>query len=488
MRASEALGAMATATTANTPHSAPPPRSIWKSRWPGFFLLLVDFAGFTAAWHLAYWLRQVLNPLFALPINEPDPYLQVAPLIVGVGLLNAAIFGMYRTRHRLSSLTNWDRLLRVGYHYLLYMMVVGYFLKELDLGRAVIFFGALLAFLHLLISRSIFRAMKARAIRRGEALVRAAIVGTGKLAMDVRDALLQHPEIGFEVAGFIRHPSDADTPPIAGGPAVIGNASEIEDVIERHGIEDLFVAVAHLERDEQLNLISLSRRPGLRISLVSNLFDVITARAKVDDIAAFPVIPLKHGQLSRPAAFFKRLFDLVVASAGTAVWLIFFHWWIALWIRLDSGGPVIFTQERVGRGGEAFRIYKYRTMHPTAKKYDVAPTDSTDPRVTRAGRFLRKTSLDEVPQLLNVLRGEMSMVGPRPEMQFIVNGYEEWQKRRLDVKPGITGLWQVIGRKNLPLHLNMEYDFYYIMNQSLLLDLEILIRTVPAVLKGKGAF
>jgi lipopolysaccharide/colanic/teichoic acid biosynthesis glycosyltransferase len=164
------------------------------------------------------------------------------------------------------------------------------------------------------------------------------------------------------------------------------------------------------------------------------------------------------------------------------------HWWIALGIRRDTKGPVFFKQERVGRDGKRFLIYKYRTMHVEAPPYDYAPTAEEDPRITRFGRWLRRTSLDELPQLLNVLRGEMSMVGPRPEMPFLVDKYEPWQRRRLDVKPGITGLWQVIGRKNLPLHLNMQYDFYYIKNQSLLLDLEILFRTIPAVLKGKGAF
>jgi lipopolysaccharide/colanic/teichoic acid biosynthesis glycosyltransferase len=127
-------------------------------------------------------------------------------------------------------------------------------------------------------------------------------------------------------------------------------------------------------------------------------------------------------------------------------------------------------------------------MHVEAKQYDIAPTSDFDPRVTPAGRWLRRTSLDELPQLINVLRGEMSLVGPRPEMPFLVAQYEPWQRRRLDVQPGITGLWQVIGRKNLPLHLNMQYDFYYIKNQSFMLDLEILFRTIPAVLKGKGAF
>ncbi|HNM45706.1 MAG TPA: sugar transferase, partial [Candidatus Sumerlaeota bacterium] len=151
-------------------------------------------------------------------------------------------------------------------------------------------------------------------------------------------------------------------------------------------------------------------------------------------------------------------------------------------------GPVFFAQDRVGRNGRRFRIWKYRTMLTSAPTYAVAPTEEMDPRITRFGRWLRKTSLDELSQLLNVLRGDMSIVGPRPEMPFIVDQYEPWQRRRLDVKPGLTGLWQVIGRKNLPLHLNMQYDLYYIKNQSILLDIEILLRTIPAVLKGKGAF
>jgi lipopolysaccharide/colanic/teichoic acid biosynthesis glycosyltransferase len=127
-------------------------------------------------------------------------------------------------------------------------------------------------------------------------------------------------------------------------------------------------------------------------------------------------------------------------------------------------------------------------MRVDTDPYSVAPTEATDPRITRFGRFLRRTSLDEFPQLLNVLKGDMSMVGPRPEMPFLVEKYEEWEKRRLDVKPGITGLWQIVGRKNLPLSLNMEYDFYYIKNQSLLFDIAILLKTIPAVIFGRGAF
>jgi lipopolysaccharide/colanic/teichoic acid biosynthesis glycosyltransferase len=133
-------------------------------------------------------------------------------------------------------------------------------------------------------------------------------------------------------------------------------------------------------------------------------------------------------------------------------------------------------------------MYKFRTMHRDVEPEAVAPTGPADARVTRFGRFLRATSIDELPQLWNVLRGEMSLVGPRPEMPFIVAGYDEWQRRRLSVKPGISGLWQILGRKDLPMHRNLQYDFYYIRNRSVALDASILLRTFGAVLSRRGAF
>lgn len=469
-----------------TAKPTPPPQrdSLWKTRLPTAVLACADVVGFSVAWKLAYWTRHGMAPLLG-PINEFAPYAQAHAVIVAVGMANTALFGLYALRRRLSSINSWERILKASYHYLLYMMVVGYFLKELDLGRSVILMAGFLAATHLYGSRTLFRALKQRAIGEGRGRVRAAIVGTGTLAREVADSLEQHREIGFELAGFITHPDD-DAP--SDDLAVIGNSADLGRLLGEWKIEEVFVAAPHLSAGEQLNLINLGEAPGLRVQLVSNLFGVIASQAKVDEIAAFPVITLKDGHLPWVQRAMKRTLDLVVALAGTAAWLVLFHWWIALWIKRDSPGPVFFAQERVGRDGRHFRMLKYRTMQVDAEAYAVAPTSQDDPRITAAGRWLRKTSLDELPQLLNVLAGSMSMVGPRPEMPFIVAQYEEWQKRRLDVKPGITGLWQVIGRKNLPLHLNMEYDFYYIRNQSLLLDIEILLRTAPAVLKGRGAF
>jgi exopolysaccharide biosynthesis polyprenyl glycosylphosphotransferase len=384
-------------------------------------------------------------------------------------------------------------ILRAGYHWLLYIVVVAFFFKELDLGRSVIVLSALLGLIYLWLSRTALRAAKARSFQQGRGTVRSVIVGGSQLALDVRQALLKHPEIGFTLLGLVVHQSEAPDEEMRrqleeNGVRILGSTEEISTLVERHRVEEIFLAVAHMDPNEQFELLHTADIRGVSVHVVSDIFGVINEQAKVDEISAFPVITLRDGHLPLHQMAMKRTLDLACAIAGLTVWLLFFHWWIAWRIRAESAGPVFFRQDRVGRDGRRFTMLKYRTMITDAEPYAVAPTAEDDPRVTRFGRWLRKTSLDELPQLVNVLKGDMSMVGPRPEMPFIVEKYEPWQRRRLDVKPGVTGLWQVIGRKNLPLHLNMQYDFYYIKNQSFMLDIEILFRTVPAVLKGKGAF
>lgn len=176
-------------------------------------------------------------------------------------------------------------------------------------------------------------------------------------------------------------------------------------------------------------------------------------------------------------AFCKRTMDLV-ASSFLLVLLTPLLILIALLVRLDSPGPSLFIQKRVGRDGEIFNIYKFRSMYAGSAKYDLSPTSSHDPRITRIGRFLRRTSLDELPQLLNVLLGNMSLVGPRPEMPFIVQHYSAEQQQRLSVTPGITGLWQLSPHRGSPIHHNIEYDLYYIQKRTFRMDIAILLQTL----------
>lgn len=461
-------------------------RSLWKSRRLSLLLLILDAIGFSLCWIGAYHLRAALNTWFG-PINQIDPYLTVFPVIVAVAILNCGAFGLYVHRRRLSSLNQPRTLIRAGYHWLLYIIVVAFFFKELDLGRSIILLSALMGLVYLFGSRTLLRTMKKKSLSRGVGTVRCGIVGTGTLAREVAASLRDHPEVGFTIVGFMSHGNgSADFE--SGDEPLLGDAANLAEIIERHDIEEIFLAIADLGVTEQMNLLSVAEYRGVSVHVVSNIFDVITDNAKGDEIATFPVVTLRDGHLPLHQAVLKRTLDIVTSLFGVIVWFLFFHWWIAFLIRRESPGPVFFRQERVGRDGRRFELIKYRTMSVEAPAYAVAPTEESDPRITPCGRWLRRTSLDELPQLWNVLRGEMSMVGPRPEMPFIVEKYQPWERRRLDVKPGLTGLWQVIGRKNLPLHLNMQYDLYYIKNQSFWLDLEILVRTLPAVLKGKGAF
>lgn len=184
--------------------------------------------------------------------------------------------------------------------------------------------------------------------------------------------------------------------------------------------------------------------------------------------------------LKRIIDFCGALFALIVFAPVFVVLFILIH--------IDSSGPAFFSHSRVGKNGKTFTIHKFRTMKTDAKNQELAPVTSKDPRITKLGRFLRRTSLDEMPQFWNVLKGDMSLIGPRPEMEFIVKNYTPIEKCRLLIKPGITGIWQVRGRKDLPLHANVEYDLYYIINESLTLDLRILLNTITVVISGKGAY
>ncbi|MBC8255033.1 MAG: sugar transferase, partial [Ardenticatenia bacterium] len=226
--------------------------------------------------------------------------------------------------------------------------------------------------------------------------------------------------------------------------------------------------------------------------------DLAFYRATVEDFQGIPLVGLRSSALSAWQRAIKRAFDLITTALtllvmGPVMALV------ALAVRLDSPGPVIFKQQRVGENGRLFWMYKFRSMVDGAEKHQREIQQITedgkviyklreDPRVTRVGRILRCTSLDELPQLINVLKGEMSMVGPRPELPFLAEQYQDWQRQRLVVPPGITGWWQVHGRSDRPMHIYTEDDLYYVQNYSLFLDLRILWKTVWAVLQGRGAY
>jgi exopolysaccharide biosynthesis polyprenyl glycosylphosphotransferase len=233
--------------------------------------------------------------------------------------------------------------------------------------------------------------------------------------------------------------------------------------------------------EELYTLLAFCRHRQVAFHIVPYLQPLFTEQVELSSINGIPLVSFKEQAIKILEDWLRRAIDLFVSSCflvGTAPFVLC----LALLIKLDSQGPVLFKQTRVGKDGTLFSMYKFRTMYTDAPVFHHSPTESTDARITRVGKFLRKTSLDELPQLLNVLEGTMSLVGPRPEMEFIVNNvYNDLYRQRLRVKPGITGIWQISADRTREIHEDISYDLFYIANRSLLLDLLILIRTVPAL-------
>ncbi len=412
-------------------------------------------------------------------------YLQVLPIVLLIWIVLAAHRGLYTPRRSVSRLTETMKVWKTCTLTVLFGMA-GAYLSKYDYSRSVTILFFAYALVLTSVSRLLVRKLQLRFLKRGFGTIRTLVYGTGEAAMMVVKKMQRYPQLGYRVAGFIDDDQER-TGEVLNGGKILGTSQEIVRIVRDLDIHEVFIAQPFVGHEKILALITRLESEEIRYRIVSDLLEALTARIELDGIANIPIVDLKGRRQSfvertAKAALDYTLTTLILVPALPLMGVI------AVLIKLDSAGPIFFRQERVGFKGRIFKIFKFRTMHTGCDRYEVAPAKKEDPRVTRVGRFLRRTSLDELPQLLNVLTGDMSLVGPRPEMPFLVKEYEPWQLRRLDVKPGITGLWQILGRKDLPLHDNLEYDFYYIQNRSLAWDLLILVKTLPIVLFGKGAY
>ncbi len=448
--------------------------------------ILTDTILVSIGWVGAYWLRFALNDVLGERINPFDPYFRALPLIVGPWMFSCWIFGIYRSSRMTTLMEEIQTLFRGAALGLLVVASIGFFFRELYFGRFVVMACVGLNFVLQGVSRIAFHKLEDRMRRSGEHDTPVLIAGTGVSAIRLLQKLQDHPEIGYRVVGFVDDSDEEERKDVANRP-VLGHVDELREIAIEHGVREVFVAMPSLSHTRMLSIVLDCEDLGMTFRVVTNLFEVLTAGTPIDLVDDLPLVRLGRQWAHPLYAPTKRALDLLGAGVGLIL-LAPVMLWCARRIVRESPGPAIFEQDRVGRDGRIFRIRKFRTMYADVEPYAVAPKGASDPRITPFGQFLRATSLDELPQLINVLKGEMSLVGPRPEMPFIVDGYDEWQRRRLTVKPGITGLWQILGRKDLPMHQNLQYDFYYIRNRSLGQDLSILARTVGAVFSRRGAF
>lgn len=340
-----------------------------------------------------------------------------------------------------------------------------------------------------LVARIIFRLQPGH-----KQIRRVLVVGAGPVGLELETQVNRRPYLGLEIIGFL----DDDETKLTNSPQILGPLTHARRVASQHQVEDVVIALPTWAYQRVNQLVAELHKLPVKVWIIPDYFHLSLNKAQVEEFAGLPMLDLRAPALNEYQRMIKRGFDLVMTFLLLLPTLPVMGL-IALAIRLDSRGPILFNQPRVGENGKIFLMHKFRSMVVDADKRMEEVTRPTangkivhkfanDPRVTRIGRFLRRTSLDELPQLLNVLKGEMSLVGPRPELPMLVEQYEPWQHKRFSVPQGMTGWWQVNGRSDKPMHLNTEDDLFYIHNYSLLLDLQIIMKTVWVVLRGKGAY
>ena len=319
-------------------------------------------------------------------------------------------------------------------------------------------------------------------------------VVTGNTGKDLRDRIVENPQLNLTFAGFVSDDNKSNEKI----QDVITPLKELREAIVSKKIQDVFITLPREKFADVDSLVQLLYDIPVTIWVIPDYFSLVLQRAEVEEFAGIPLLNLRAPALKEHQVLVKRIFDLIlavlVAPFSLAVMAV-----ISLILKIEGKGSVLFVQERVGQNGCLFNMYKFRTMTIGADlKYagigDVDEVDimrhklPDDPRITKVGKLLRKSSLDELPQLFNVFLGNMSFVGPRPELPWVVAGYEKWQHKRFSISPGITGWWQIMGRSDRPMHLHTEDDLYYIRNYSILLDIRILLITIGKVVKGEGAY
>lgn len=410
-------------------------------------------------------------------------------VLLAIWLTALHIYGLYPRVQRYVTASTLDEVPRV-FHAALVTFVMGWVLLTALGGTGLGGPFALIGLLTLL-ATPLLRAIARLAHRRLLGPERAIIVGRGSTTATVERALAERQDTALV--------GRTELPPTwhRGSPAADASTlRSLSDLVTAEHVDRVLLATHELSDSAVGEFLRWSRQEGVSLTVLPEHFDVIGVGASIDQLQGASMVSLQPPVLSRTARVFKRTLD-VTGSAVGLVLLAPLLLATAVAVRLDSPGPILFRQERVGRGGRTFQLLKFRTMVPDADAMtEVLMARSTDPnwlqieddpRITRVGRILRATSLDELPQLWNVLVGHMSLVGPRPlsvRDDARVNGFA---RGRLDITPGLTGLWQVSGRKSVPFDEMVKLDYLYVNNWSLWGDIKLLLLTLPAVLAGRGA-
>ena len=473
------------------------------SSWPAAVLVLVDLVGFFAALNLAIWLRYTI---FAGTFSKPGPppwpeILEVIPFVaVSWVAVNAGV-GSYR--QGMGALDEFSSLLRATILTFLGVLSAHFFYREASYSRAMIGFLIPLLLFVSLASRLVLRMLRRRALTKFGGTLRVLVVGQDPTAESLVRGMVRLGD-QYNVVGTVGVPTDIGENTLP----VLGVFEDLELICQQENIDTLVIAERELTEDQILKSIEVCLRNQVTWNMVPRVHELLVDRARVDLVDGIPLVGMRRTNIVGFNWMIKRALDIVASTIlliiGSPLMI-----GVAVAIRFSSKGPIFYVQDRVGYRGQLFPFIKFRSMHTNndnaihrdytrqwitenkAHTEDESGEETVhkivdDPRVFKVGKFIRRYSIDELPQLFNVFRGDMSLIGPRPALAYEVEVYSEWHRRRFEAPPGITGLWQVSGRNKLSFEQMIELDIEYLENWTLGTDIQILFRTVSVVLFEKA--
>ncbi|MFH0940001.1 MAG: sugar transferase [Planctomycetota bacterium] len=447
---------------------------------------LIGFAVSFYIYRDTEWLQQIKSLTNVQHTPTGEDYYLIAAAFTVLLLITFAVKHLYQSRD--TGLMNMDEASSVlqGLFFTAAVVICGVYVlvdqKNTRVSRLIVGMSVFASCCGVLAGRAAIFKARRYLQTRGHFFRRVVICGADDAGRIIARKLLHSPKFHLLPVAFlddnparqntrIECLSEYESLPVAGTLAQIGEA------ISKYAAHEIWIAMPNADQQLFVQIAQAASDVGVPCRLIPNLYQIPLETLHIDLLAGVPLLSIKPRATARPIPFTKRAFDIVFALAVLIASVPLLWWWVIWAIKFTSPGSAFFAQQRIGQGGRPFNMYKFRTMYMDAPAYATTPNSSRDHRITPIGRWLRKLSFDELPQFWNVLKGDMSVVGPRPEMPQIVAQYNAIQQQRLSVKPGITGIWQISADRKNPIHENIDYDLYYIENQSFFLDLTIILTT-----------
>ena len=461
--------------------------------------ILGDIVLINVGFALAYLFRYEFQWLRPVVFYEPySAYLEQQLVLTGLLIITYSQTGVWQRRRGELWLDEVWRILYATAAGIGLMIGISFFVQPIPFSRLLIAWAFVSIVILISLARLCRRFILSVLYQRGILTDRVLVIGSGEVGRSVIRTLLARPDLGFKAIGYL-HDGQSENNIGLGRIPNIGTFSDLQPTIEKMPqLHTVFIALPG-ERHHEINRLLLTcQTHGVRAQVVPDLLQLSMNKVEMNNMGGIPTLRVREGGISRSQQVAKRLLDLaimIILAVPTAIVLLL----IALAIKLESAGPVLYSGVRIGKDGNPFRMYKFRSMVVGAEQQKAAlmalnQADGPifkihdDPRMTRVGKIIRRLSLDELPQLFNVVLGQMSLVGPRPPLPEEVAEYKPWHQQRLSVIGGITGLWQVSGRSDLTFDELCLLDIYYIENWSIGMDIRILLQTIPHALSGKGAY